>query len=36
MLDYANRVPAATAAARRERQRVLLAMALSGPDTHVM
>jgi uncharacterized protein (DUF1800 family) len=36
MLDYATRAPAANATARRERQRVLLAMALAGPDTHVM
>jgi uncharacterized protein (DUF1800 family) len=36
MLDYAMRAPAATAANRQQRQRVLLVMALAGPDTHVM
>ena len=36
MLDYAQRAPATTATDRRSRQRVLLAMALAGPDTHVM
>jgi uncharacterized protein (DUF1800 family) len=36
MLDYATRAPAATAANRQQRQRVLLVMALAGPDTHVM
>jgi uncharacterized protein (DUF1800 family) len=36
MFDYATRAPATTATQRRVRQRVLLAMALGGPDTHVM
>jgi uncharacterized protein (DUF1800 family) len=36
MLDYATRAPASSAGNRQARQRVLLAMALSGPDTHVM
>jgi uncharacterized protein (DUF1800 family) len=36
MLDYANRALANSGANRRARQRVLLAMALGGPDAHVM
>ena len=36
MLDYATRAPAGNSTARQARQRVLLAMALAGPDTHVM
>ena len=36
MLDYATRAPANNSSARTARQRVLLAMALAGPDTHVM
>ena len=36
LLDYATRAPASTAANRQQRQRVLLVMALAGPDTHVM
>jgi len=36
MLDYATRAPAGNSSARQARQRVLLAMALAGPDTHVM
>ncbi len=36
MLDYATRALANNAANRQQRQRVLLTMALAGPDTHVM
>jgi uncharacterized protein (DUF1800 family) len=36
MLDYATRAPASNSSARRARQRVLLAMALGGPDAQVM
>jgi hypothetical protein len=36
MLDYATRAPVSNSSARQARQRVLLAMALAGPDTHVM
>jgi hypothetical protein len=36
MLDYATRAPANNASNRQQRQRVLLVMALAGPDTQVM
>jgi hypothetical protein len=36
MLDYSTRAPVATASQRRARQYLLRAMAVGGPDAHLM